>query len=284
VNRSKDLTCAAAKKRLEAFHDRELAVVDEIAVSSHLSWCDHCAAELAELEDVRGALMAFAPARELRESLSGGPGTPRDDDERFTAVVINRMKAEREASFLEGLRELFMDMRPVYVSFGGIGATALFVMIMLGMLRFATSERPDSLAAMVSVLAAPHECDSDNDFTDVSGCRARWEARYQRANEDAELDAVFTLQAAVVTRGGHLANHATLRAQRRRGEPAVIDSMLDAMSRSRIDLQAPQVPQTIWLVEHATVRASANRQPALDLQLPPAKKRAEAPVRGTVRA
>jgi hypothetical protein len=52
-------------------------------------------------------------------------------------------------------------------------------------MRFATSERPDSLAAMLNVLAMPLECDAGNDFTDVSGCRARWEGRFQRANEEA---------------------------------------------------------------------------------------------------
>jgi len=274
---SRDLTCAQVHTRIGPFHDRELAVGDEIAVSAHLAWCDQCAAELADLEELRGALVAFAPSRDTREPLGG-------DDDRFTAVVLNRAHAEHEASFFAGVRELFEDRRPVYAGFGSFGATTVCVLIMLSMMRFATSERPDSLAAMVSVLAAPHECDSGNDFTDVSGCRARWEARFQRANEDAEQDAVFTLEAAVVTRGGHLANHATLRAERGRGAPAVIDSMLDAMSRSRVDGQTPQVPQTIWLVEHATVRASANKTPALDLQLPPAKKRAEVSVRGSVRA
>jgi len=278
VTPRKELTCRAVRKRLERFHHRELAVGDEIAVSAHLAWCDSCAADLADMKGVRDALLAIAPSRVPRASVIGA------EADRFTAVVLSRAQAEHEASLFARLRELFDDMRPVYAGFGSFGATTVCLVIMLSMMRFATSERPDSLAAMVSVLAAPHECDSGNDFTDVSGCRARWEARFQRANEDAELDAVFTLEAAVVTRGGHLAEHATLRAQRRRGEPSVIDSMLDAMSRSRVDGQAPQVPQTIWLVEHATVRASASKQPALDLQLPPNKKRAEVSVRSGVRA
>ena len=96
---------------------------------------------------------------------------------------------------------------------------------------------------------------------------------------------MFTLQAALVTHSGHLATPATLRAQRRHRESEVIDAMLDALSRSRMDGQLPQTAQSanmIWLVEHATVRAS--KQPALDLQLPPAKKRAEGPARSGVRA
>ena len=275
----KDLSCAAARRRLQAFHDRELAVADEIAVTAHLAWCDPCAAALADLGDVREALLAFAPSRDCHDSLM------RDQADVFTAMVVNRAKAERDASFLARVRATFDDMRPVYAVFGAAAATMVCVVIMLSMMRFATSERPDSLAAMLKLLATPLECDAGNDFTDVSGCRARWEARFQRANEDAEQDAVFTLEAAVVTRGGHLASPATLRAQRRHRESEVIDAMLDALSRSRMDGQAPRVPVSanmIWLVEHATVRAT--KQPALDLQLPPNKKRADASVRGGVRA
>jgi len=274
----KDLTCAAARRRLEEFHDRELAVADEIAVSAHLSWCERCAAELEELGEVRDALLAFAPSRVAHDSLLHDAGAV------FTAAVINRAKAEHDQSFFARVRELFEDMRPVYAGFGSAGATMVCLLIMLSMMRFATSERPDSLAAMVSVLASPHECDL-GDFTDASGCRARWDARVQRSNEDAELDAVFTLEAALVTRSGHLATPATLRAERRHRESEVIDAMLDALSRSRMDGQTPQTPQSpnmIWLVEHATVRAS--KQPALDLPLPPNKKRAEASVRSSVRA
>ena len=45
----KPLTCAATRRRLQAFHDRELPFGDQIAVSAHLEWCDRCAAALAEL-------------------------------------------------------------------------------------------------------------------------------------------------------------------------------------------------------------------------------------------
>ena len=57
------LSCAAARRRLQAFHDRELDVRDQIAVGSHLEWCDHCAAALAELGEVRTLLQACAASR-----------------------------------------------------------------------------------------------------------------------------------------------------------------------------------------------------------------------------
>jgi anti-sigma factor RsiW len=57
------LSCARARRRLQAFHDRELGVSDQIAVSAHLDWCDACANALAELDAVRSALQAFATQR-----------------------------------------------------------------------------------------------------------------------------------------------------------------------------------------------------------------------------
>ena len=38
------LSCASTERLLQAFHDRELPVAQQIAVASHLEWCDRCAA------------------------------------------------------------------------------------------------------------------------------------------------------------------------------------------------------------------------------------------------
>ena len=39
----KALTCAAVRRRLDAFLDDELPVVDRVAVAAHLDWCPACA-------------------------------------------------------------------------------------------------------------------------------------------------------------------------------------------------------------------------------------------------
>ena len=59
----KVLTCAATRRRLEAFHDGELPVGDQIAVSSHLEWCDPCAESFHELQSLRILLRGAAPHR-----------------------------------------------------------------------------------------------------------------------------------------------------------------------------------------------------------------------------
>jgi putative zinc finger protein len=267
----KALTCTATRRRLQAFHDRELAFTDQIAVSAHLEWCDRCASALADMRTVRSALQALAPSR---IALS------HDEAAVFTATVVNRMKAETDASMFSRIRVMFEDMRLGYASLGAAAATAVCLVIMLSMMRFATYQRPDSLAAIVSMLATPLDCDTGNDLADQSGCRSRWEERRQRANEWAEQDAVFTLDFVVThTHRGRLSSLSVLRAARHAAasdEVRVIEDLLEVVSRSRLDRSAlPEAPTSsnnmLWLVEHATVRAS---KPAIDVQLPPKKRAA----------
>src|SRR5262249_16343295 len=194
----------------------------------------------------------------------------------FTETVVSRVKAEEDASLFARLREAFDDMHLVYAGFGAAAATALCVIIMLGMMRFATTDRPDSLAAVMTVLAPPLECESGNATSEAAGCRARWAERFARANESDELEAVFALEA-VVLRQGHLANLELLRKAGRRAsieELEVIEELLDVVSRSRLDPSlSVRMPSAIWLFEQTTVRAS-QQTPPLDVPLPPKNKRA----------
>ena len=268
----KVLDCSAARRRLHAFHDRELSVTDQIAVASHLEWCDGCAAELSDLRVMRAALQAAAPGRAV---------LTHEQASNFTAAVVSRVKAEEQASLFVRVRSLFEDMHFVYAGLGAAAATAVCVVIMLGMMRFATSERPDSLAAVVSLLATPLECDLGGDVDNASSCRARLAARFQRAHETAETDAVFTLET-IVTRQGKLANLEVLRAGRHgtASQAKLIDGLIDSVTRARFEaaqtLRLPDLSGMLWLVEHATVRANTTK-PALDLPLPPKKRAATIP-------
>jgi hypothetical protein len=267
------LNCAATRRRLDAYHDGELAVKDQIAVASHLEWCDSCAENYADMRIMRSTFQSLAHGRTSRSSLLGEQAAV------FTANIVNRAKAERDLSFFSRMREMFDDMHLVYAGVGATVATVVCVLIMLSMMRFATNERPDSLAAIMTVMATPLECESGNDLADVSGCRARWTARFQRANETAEQDAVFTLEAVITHQGGRLANLEALRSHNRHtslSQAKLIEGLLDAVSRARFEatqaLLMPDLTGVVWFVEHATVRAST--KPALDLPLPPKKRAA----------
>jgi hypothetical protein len=265
----KMLTCASTRRRLQAYHDRELAVTEQIAVDAHIDWCDRCAASLGDMRAVREALQTVT---------AGRLALSREDAAVFTSTVVNRLQAEDDASLFARVREMCGDMRLGYAGLGAAAATIVCVVIMLSMMRFATDGRPDSLAAMMTLLATPLECEA-NDLSDASGCRARWTERFQRANEWAEQDAVFTLES-VITRQGRLASLAVLRNTRHHaavGEAQLIEDLLDVVSRSRLD-QSPSMPvpaviNMLWLVEHATVRANKPPVP-LDVPLPPKKRAA----------
>lgn len=85
--------------------------------------------------------------------------------------------------------------------------------------------------------------------------------RFERANELAEQDAVFALDS-IVTEKGRLADLHRLRASGRAvvsSQVKLIEGLLDAVSRSRLDIppvSAPAASNLIWMVERTTVRRS----------------------------
>jgi anti-sigma factor RsiW len=259
----KTLSCASTRRRLQAFHDGELAVGEQIAVSAHVEWCPRCARALAEVREIGDALQACLPGR---LTLS------QDEAAVFTGTVVNRLKAEDAASVFSRVRVMFEDMRLGYAGLGAMAAAIVCVVIALGMIAFAPAERPDSLRAMMTVISTPLECEAN--FADVSGCRARWAERSQRANEWAEQDAVFALEI-VVTPEGQLANLSRLRKARGHAsadQAQIIDSLLDLVQQARLE-QPVEMPTAIYMLEQTTVRASKQPTP-LDVPLPQPKKRA----------
>ncbi len=264
------MTCTAARRHLPAFHDRELPTGDQIAIAGHLDVCRECAALVAEIDLVGGALRAMAPGRRM---------LTRDEAVGFHASVVNRVKAEREASFVARVRGMFDDMHLVYAGLGATAATMACVVIMLGMMRFASSARPDSLAAMVACLATPGS--NANAVAIDAASHARWTARFSAANETAEEETVFAL-ADLLTHEGRSANLEPLRAGGRktsREDPDAkeIEGLLDAVSRARFGPAEglPVSGSMVWLIAHTTVRASQSAAGAvLPLPTVPAKKRA----------
>ena len=259
----KALTCAATLRRLDAFHDRELPIAGQIAVSAHLEWCAECAAISAQIHSVGHALRTIAPGR-APLSQEGAAG--------FTIGVVSRLQAEHDTSISVELRRMFEDMHLLYVGAGATIAATVCVILMMGMMRFATDSRPDSLAAILNVMATPFGCDaSTTEIPDAMVCRARWVESFQRANETAEQDTVFTLNA-VVIQEGQLANFAVMRASRHEtaaDQAEAIEELLDTVSRARSNTEPTELSgELVRIVATETVRAT---KPAIDLPLPPAK-------------
>lgn len=258
----KVLTCSAARRRLQAFHDEELPVSDQIAVSAHLEWCDRCAASLAELRLLRMALRSAAPGRAI------GP----DDDASLHATVVSRLRAENTVSLSACVHEMFQDMHFVYAGLGAAAAAAVCAIITLTMLRFANVDRPGSNQNPVVVdarMLMPRPLDSIFITPDAD-----------RAGEDA----VFTLSG-VVTLEGRLIN---LEVHQEGGQPPAagssearaVEHLMDTVSNARFEparvAGSPVAVNIVWMVAHTTVRASKG---ALNLAPPPGAKKRRVNVR-----
>lgn len=258
----KALTCTVTRRRLDGFLDGELPVADQIAVAAHLEWCGECAAMSSELRSVGNALRVFAPGR---------TGLSNDEIAGFSTGVVSRLCAERDRSIGARVRLLLDDGQVLYAGLGATVAATACLVLLMGMMRFASDHRPDSLAAILTVMATQFECKATSEVPSAVACRARWVERFQRANETAERDAVFTLDA-VVMHEGRLANLAVLRANRRpdaSGHADVIEELLDTVSRARSTAEPTELSgNMVRFVASETVRTA---RPAIDLPLPPTK-------------
>jgi hypothetical protein len=263
------MTCAVAQRRLQELHDGELPVQEQISVQVHVESCRVCADSLDDVQFVSNLLKSGARRRDLLSH---------EDSPAFVAAVVSRRSAEDGASLLFRIREMFDDMHLVYAGVGAAAATAMCVVIMLGMMRFApvghrNASPSASLAALMTLAAAPET--SANAIAVDPASHARGTARFQAANETAAEDAVFEL-ASVVTRQGRLVNLARLKQGHKatRDEAKAIEELLVSVTRSSIEPGRADGPPVaadgmVWLVTRMTVRAT--KAVDVDLPIPPTK-------------
>jgi hypothetical protein len=265
-------TCAEVTRHLPLYHDRELPIDRQIAFATHLGWCRDCAAAAGELQTIGAAIRAAVDR----------PGmlSP-DDSAAFNAAVVNRLQAEHAASMWVQMQLLFDDMHLVYVGLGAAAATIASVIVMLGMMAFATSARPDSLAAIVHYLATPGSNQNPVAADERMLLPRALDSSFSTGkpapqNNGVEADAVFTL-AAVVTREGRIANLELLHAtggNSEADEAKLVEALLDAVSRARFEparmAGLPVAVNMVWLVASTTVHGAKNA-PA-DVPVLPVKK------------
>lgn len=139
--------CDHARTLLEGLIDGELSMADQLAVESHLRWCDTCALRVEDMRLIGGSLRATSAAR------------PADvGDGALTALsesMLVRVRAERAQSFPARVRELVADSRLLWPALGATASVLLCVAAAGSVLRASTMQEPDSLAAMISALGSP---------------------------------------------------------------------------------------------------------------------------------
>ncbi len=259
----KVLICEEARPLLEEYHDEELPVGDQIAVRAHLEWCDGCAAVFTDLGLMRGFVRATSPGRAVLEH---------EDRGTFQATVISRARAEARMLWSTRIRELMDDIHVVYAGIGASAATVFCLMVLMSMMRFATQERPDSLAAIARLLASPKTVTVDENAPGTNKNPMVVDARMLMpraldqlflAAASASDETAFTLSA-VVTREGRLVNlewHSPSGRTPKAGsrEAETVDTLLNTASLARFEparVQGlPIAVNMIWLVANTTVHA-----------------------------
>ena len=242
------LTCAAVRRRLPAFYDRELPDGDLIAIEGHLHGCPPCARDLRELQEIGEALrMASAPG-------------PSEDWTGLRSGVISRMRAEAHESWTARARRAFDDMHLVWIALASTAATFVCAGTVLSMLHFASPERQDSLAAMIAVKAAPWGSDLNPARLDarISAPSVPENGVVYATLESSDVKGeMFLPLSAIVTREGRVSGLELLH-NNEDYDPQTVTELVEALSRGRLEPAqfggSPVAVNLVWLVAHTTVK------------------------------
>ena len=245
------LTCAAVRRRLAGYYDRELPVPELIAVEAHVKDCPPCSRQLRELQAIGDGLR-----------LAAAPG-PADDWTGLAPGVISRMRAEHNESWSVRTGRLFEDLHLVWIGLASATATVLCGGVVLGMLHFASAERQDSLGAVIAMMAAPPGSDLNPlSFNNVMRAPSLpttggvvIDTLESRASDE---DLVFAVSA-VVSREGRVSGVSVLTDGHDRQQ---VDEILNAISRGRLEpaqfAGSPVAVNLVWLVAQTTVRGKVS--------------------------
>jgi anti-sigma factor RsiW len=285
----KHLLCASVNRVLEAYHDGELPVEEQIVVETHLSECYLCASEAKSLRMVRDALRASADVPAETPVFAGrhsygltaahagayGDAPPAGGDLRhlgqprgaavsldaqlasMSSAVISRVKAERAQSLPSRIARLFEDLHLVWAALAATTATATAAAIVAGVLYFAPKERSDSLAGVLSALAAPGS-DRNPMMLDKFIAPPRFEAEPIIENMPLTTEGTDVMLAVsgVVTQDGRLAFPSLVTsspyslAEDRRVMDQVSTIRFEPATRGG----APVAVNFVWLLERTNVR------------------------------
>ena len=264
------LGCETAREMLDAFADGELAVDDQVAVEAHLRWCRTCSARIEDVRLIGSGIRSGSPAATVDV----------DDVQALAAIqdgVLTRIGAEHDQSLAVRVRELF-DRRWLWPALGATAAVLICLCGAFSVLRLASKEQPDSLAAMIESLADPG--------SDRNPMRLDAAASVPRALEDSVVfdrigqdEAMFAV-ATVVTREGRVAGYEVLDSRASNNDVA---ALLHAVRQSRFEpAQAPGgrtvAVNMVWLFAWTTVERDGQLEELLSGAARNKRVRIEVPV------
>lgn len=138
--------CDRARTLLDGLIDGELSMTDQLAVESHLRWCDTCALRVEDMRTIGDSLRVHSAV------------APVVSDETLTTLtegLLIRVRAERAQAFPSRVREMLSDRRLLWPALGATAAVVLCVAAAVSVLHASKLEDPESLAGMISALGSP---------------------------------------------------------------------------------------------------------------------------------
>lgn len=253
----KHMLCASVGRVLEAYHDGELPIDQQIAVESHVSECALCASQAKSLRMVRDALRATA------DTTPDESWTPAQIDASLNgmaAAVISRVKAERQQSLPVRVARAFEDMHLVWAALAATTATATCAAVVAGVLYFAPKERDDSLAGLMAALAAPVGSDRNPMMLDnrVSFPRFESDKTVPMVPSTADADESFAISG-VLTQEGRVAFPSLLSSSySSEANRSVMDAMANARFEPAMRGGAPVAVNLVYVFERTTVKGKSS--------------------------
>jgi hypothetical protein len=243
------MLCSPYADLLEAYHDGELQVDEQIAVESHVADCAACSATVRELRHLRGRLhREFDSRRQDTEAVL----------ERFTQSVVSRAKAERNETLPARITRMFEDLHLVWAGLAGSTATLSCVAVVAAVLHFALPERADSLAVLLSEPGTnrnPVRVDYRTALPRVDEQNVMRAMLIGSPDDADNLSQTLTVTG-IVTQEGRLSRAALVEAGGYHGIEA--RRLMDAVSTARFQPAhrdgAPVAVSLVWLLERTTVR------------------------------
>lgn len=239
------LGCVAAREMLQSFVDFELPMAEQVALESHLRWCDACAAKVDDMRVIGAALRlgSGAPAAPVEDALAA-----------IQSEVLTRIRTEHDQSLPVRFRELFADTRFLWPALGATTALLACLFAVTSVNRVARAEHLYSMADRMSVRASPGS--DRNPLQLDSRMVAPRPLNYGSALDSIPgEEAVFAL-AAVVTREGRVGSFELLQPE----ESEQVAVLLDAVKHSRFTPAQSHdgvvAVNVVWLLARTTVKAS----------------------------
>ena len=140
--------CDHARTLLEGLVDGELSMPEQLAVESHLRWCDTCARRVEDMRIIGASLRVNSAVRPVSDADNGTLSV-------LTDGLLVRVRAERAQSFPSRVREMFADRRLLWPAVGATSAVLLCVAAAVSVLHMSASQSRDSLAGLISVIGEP---------------------------------------------------------------------------------------------------------------------------------